>query len=200
MWQIENVHKFEKLGHSNLAISVRLDLVSMKALWSTIQVGWSEEEKWLLFKNIDQMDLIFHVHVLGAYVDMYVENMKFLLSSLWPGELSTEVYTKDMKFLRSSLWPRGLYRDNDNTEQGWQWYRTGNSWSYRLFGIYAKWTDKYLRHTLISLMRCNVACSQASWNCPVVTYSSKILFISAKYTVYLSSCWNQDTIFNVSDI
>ena len=70
MWEIENVHKFERLGHSDLVISVCIDPVSMHICvryeGSMIkqrqerQLQW--DRKWLPFKNV-----IFHVHILGAY-------------------------------------------------------------------------------------------------------------------------------------
>ena len=73
MWQIEK--NFETFIHSDLIISVCLDLVLMyiyvKYEGSMVNCSgrrdnYGEREKWLLFKTLSIIDIIFHVHLLGG--------------------------------------------------------------------------------------------------------------------------------------
>ena len=77
--KLKNVHKLENLGHSDLLISVCLDLVSIhiyvRCEGSMInhvsrRGNHSEKENWLAFNNLGQGDLTFHVHILGPYVQI----------------------------------------------------------------------------------------------------------------------------------
>ena len=89
MWKTEiNVHNWENLGYSELAISVCLDQVSMHICAryedSTIILrgrkgNCSKNEKWLPFKNMTQY-----------FMCICMKEMKIPWLSLWPGGLSTD--------------------------------------------------------------------------------------------------------------
>ena len=88
---LKNIHKFEKIGHSDLVLFVCLGLVEKHFCMK--RGGQRKKENWLPFKKMPHIDIIFHVITLWNMF-IHVQDMTFQWLNLCPEGTSTDDNTR----------------------------------------------------------------------------------------------------------